>query len=691
MKMRSLVVACALWTVQCNQQKKWPQDSAGPLVEVEHGIIEGSTRSPKRKAGGVQVDGFFGIPYADPPLWKNRFRAPQPYSAPWGNSTRNAKKTGPTCPQLDIIGKVHFGDENCLHLNVYRPSQAEPGSDLAVLFWIYGGGFFMGDSYNFIGKDGDGLYDGFNVVSTQQHIVVTHNYRLNAMGYMALPELELEDPSGSVGNWGTMDQRAALQWVQRNIRSFGGDPGKVTIVGESAGGISVAWHLTSPQSKGLFHGAIIQSGCTQNQWFFQKKAEAVEFYIEWARILGCEGQGRLECLRELPQEKMMVPVSQWVKDWFARFVGFRIPADVPEMASPLFPAAPFAPVIDGTEAGLPDMPIILLEKGEFHKVPLIVGGNLDDGAYLGPLLPLLWGAFPFFGYDLDKLVSWFLPDTADQQRAKLLYGEPNFPPSNTWHKDAYKRFFRDSMFACATRDFSTIFSKFGMPVYTYVMSFDYKERFALKSLQDAHAFELVFTWRNGEGFFGTLRFDRKLYEKMANIMSCTWSSFVVCQKPKCDVPVPGCADALQSMVDWPAFNGNTRSRQYLSVKETPTVEIVPRTAMFGDDEFPGDDRCDFWRNANMDWQGIRHGVEYPDMNGCQQDGMCADDGYGCCSGIGYKASKCSSGTKCGCVEDGVCLASGNDESVCCSGEAHTSALCLSLKQCGTTSTNTTLI
>merc|ERR1712000_362020 len=113
---------------------------------------------------------------------------------------------------------------------------------------------------------------------------------------------------------------------------------------------------------------------------------------------------------------------------------------------------------------------------------------------------------------------------------------------------------------------------------TYVMSFGYKERFALKSLQDAHAFELVFTWRNGEGFFGTLRFDRKLYEKMANIMSCTWSSFVVCQKPKCDVPVPGCADALQSIVDWPAFNGNTRSRQYLSMKETPTVEIVPRTA-----------------------------------------------------------------------------------------------------------------
>merc|ERR1712062_897747 len=102
-------------------------------------------------------------------------------------------------------------------------------------FGFMGEGFFFGDSYNFAGNDNDGLYDGFNNVKLHEYVIVSMNYRLNAFGFMALRELAAEDPDGSMGNYGTMDQRAALQWVQRNIRNFGGDPGKVTIVGESAG------------------------------------------------------------------------------------------------------------------------------------------------------------------------------------------------------------------------------------------------------------------------------------------------------------------------------------------------------------------------------------------------------------------------------------------------------------------------
>ena len=150
--------------------------------------------------------------------------------------------------------------EDCLYLDVYAPAGATPASNLPVMFFIYGGGFVFGDSYEF------GFYDGKHIAKQHNVILVAANYRLSSFGFMALPQLMTE--SGTTGNYGVQDQRFALQWVQQNIRQFGGDPNRVTIFGESAGAMSVCYHVASPASAGLFHAAIVESGTASSPEFF---------------------------------------------------------------------------------------------------------------------------------------------------------------------------------------------------------------------------------------------------------------------------------------------------------------------------------------------------------------------------------------------------------------------------------------
>merc|ERR1719313_3049078 len=222
------------------------------VVNTDKGPVEGIRRFvfPENE----HVDKFLGIPYAEPPVGDLRFRAPQPVNRSWGPSPRHAKTTPAPCPQFHLAGKILLGKEDCLYTEVFTPSKRAANASLPVLVWIYGGAFILGDSEEFT------IYDGQHLALRHDIVVVTFNYRLSGLGFFALPELQQEDPDGSVGNQALQDQQAALQWVQRNIAQFGGDPNRVTIAGESAGGFSVHWHLVSPRSKGLFHAAISQSG-----------------------------------------------------------------------------------------------------------------------------------------------------------------------------------------------------------------------------------------------------------------------------------------------------------------------------------------------------------------------------------------------------------------------------------------------
>jgi para-nitrobenzyl esterase len=189
-----------------------------------------------------RVDQFLGIPYAAPPVGDLRWKAPA--DGPSWSSVRDAVRAGSQCVQSS------GGDEDCLYLNVYRPFGTARGQKLPVLIFVHGGGNQQGSGY---------LYDPSDLVAKTQIIVVTINYRLNVFGFLALPSLDAEAGEPSSGNFGLMDQQAAMRWVQRNIHAFGGDPLNVTIGGESAGGIDICAHLVSPPAAGLFHGAILES------------------------------------------------------------------------------------------------------------------------------------------------------------------------------------------------------------------------------------------------------------------------------------------------------------------------------------------------------------------------------------------------------------------------------------------------
>ncbi|MCR6657714.1 MAG: carboxylesterase family protein [Opitutus sp.] len=207
-------------------------------VATEYGLVQGVAEN--------DLTVFKGIPFAAPPVGELRWRAPQP-AAKW-TGVRAADKFGPDPYQGDGQGGV---SEDCLYLNIWTPAKS-PDEKLPVLVWIYGGGFAFGSTSTPV-HNGEHL-------ARKGVVLVSINYRVGSLGFLAHPELSAESPRKVSGNWGLLDQIAGLKWVKRNIAAFGGDPDRVTIFGESAGGIAVSMLCASPEAKGLFRGAISQSG-----------------------------------------------------------------------------------------------------------------------------------------------------------------------------------------------------------------------------------------------------------------------------------------------------------------------------------------------------------------------------------------------------------------------------------------------
>jgi para-nitrobenzyl esterase len=215
-----------------------------PVVLLTSGPITGEEHDGVRS--------FKGIPFAAPPGGKLRWKPPQP-PTPWTKPLA-CVKFSPACPQKgkDLYGPVGEMNEDCLYLNVWTPAKSA-SAKLPVMFWIHGGGFLFGSG-------GKPCYDGAELAKRGDVAVVSCNYRLGPLGFLAHPALTAESPHHASGNYGIMDQIAALQWVRKNIAALGGDPGNVTIFGQSAGGVSVCALMASPLAKGLFHRAIVHSG-----------------------------------------------------------------------------------------------------------------------------------------------------------------------------------------------------------------------------------------------------------------------------------------------------------------------------------------------------------------------------------------------------------------------------------------------
>ncbi|MFJ6693134.1 carboxylesterase/lipase family protein [Streptomyces sp. NPDC091294] len=250
-----------------------------PVVGTDNGTLRG--------VAAPAADQFLGIPYAEPPVRELRF-APPARPADW-KGVRTADRQSPACIQFEPTGvrEEQAVSEDCLYLDVHRPARAAKKARLPVMVWFHGGANTQGSGV---------LYGGSSMVATTDTIVVSVNYRLGALGFLAHPALSAETPEGS-GNYARMDQRASLQWVQRNIAAFGGDPGNVTVYGQSAGGGAVCNLLAMPSARDLFHRAIVQSSdCMANPTSLSAGEQSG---VRFAQAVGCtDPDTAVTCLRK---------------------------------------------------------------------------------------------------------------------------------------------------------------------------------------------------------------------------------------------------------------------------------------------------------------------------------------------------------------------------------------------------------
>ncbi|HZQ95093.1 MAG TPA: carboxylesterase/lipase family protein [Candidatus Sulfotelmatobacter sp.] len=373
---------------------------AAPRVKTRSGMVEG-------KDDGT-VRSFLGIPYAAPPVGGLRWKAPVP-AAKW-SGVRKATEFGAHCMQGNVFGDMVFRDrgpsEDCLTLNVWAPSKPA-SAKLPVMVWIYGGGFVAGTTSE---QRQDGTH-----LAQQGVVVVSMNYRLGVFGFMVHPELAKESGHNSAGNYGLLDQLAALRWVHDNIAAFGGDAGNVTIFGESAGSFSVSAQMASPLAKGLFHKAIGESGAAFHSGglSFDPLAEREEKDVKVVKER--LGVSTLAELRALPAEKILE-------------------AFVP----PKSPGFDFGPDVDGYF--LPEPVPAIFAAGKQNDVPLLAGWNHDEGSFEvagSPQKPTAESMKANAGKDFGEKAAEFLklyPTETEEQtlRSAQDFAGDRFIAFSTW-------------------------------------------------------------------------------------------------------------------------------------------------------------------------------------------------------------------------------------------------------------------
>jgi para-nitrobenzyl esterase len=377
LRLPAVAALCALWA----------GTATGAPVEVEAGLVQ-----------GVALDGltaYKGVPFAAPPVGDLRWRAPQP-AAKW-TGVRSADRYAPGC--LPSLGEPppSGASEDCLYLNVWTPAKSA-GDRLPVLVWIYGGGFNGGAT-------SVPVHDGAKL-ARRGVVLVSIAYRVGVLGFLAHPELSAESPHRVSGNYGLLDMIAGLQWIKRNVAAFGGDPGRVTIFGESAGGIAVSMLCASPLAKGLFHGAISQSGgsfgpVSRSPSPGENMRPLAAAEASGAEMAKAAGASSLRELRALPAEKVIeTGRRQRGMAW---------------------------PIVDGWV--IPDDQYRLYEAGRFNDTPVLVGYNSDEGLGFtrartpeeyaagvreryGPFADRLLGAYPAAADRIPKTARDLARDSA---------------------------------------------------------------------------------------------------------------------------------------------------------------------------------------------------------------------------------------------------------------------------------------
>ncbi len=481
-----------------------PATAQVQIVSVTGGRVEGVT------AHGITS--FKGIPFAAPPVGNLRWRAPQPVT-PW-KGVKQADHFGPSCMQAPgpLVGVPPTMSENCLYLNVWTPARSA-GERLPVMVWIYGGAFTGGSASM-------PVFDGTHFAQ-QGVVLVSLNYRVGVFGFLADRALDAESPHHVSGNYGLRDMIAALKWVRANIARFGGDPSRVTIFGESAGGIAVSMLAVSPPAKGLFQRAISESGGS----------------VFAPPILG-NARGDGELFRPLASGE--AAGRHFLAKLGARDIAAAraLSADVIQKAAP--PAPPglppeIWPVFDGDV--LPADGYVLYQAHRFNDVPILVGTNADEGRlFIAP------GKTPAqfetqiraaFGNDASAILAAYPHAT------------------NAEAEQAARDFFRDAVFAWNTWEWARLQSEKGKGK-AYLYYFD--RRSPQAPLGPTHAAEIgyVFGYLESSGRLGLRGPPGPADIALSDLMQSYWVNFAKTGDPNgAGLPV------------WPAFDTSSQRVMYL--------------------------------------------------------------------------------------------------------------------------------
>lgn len=497
---------------------------------------------------GKQAQAFLGIPFAESTAGDKRWTAPVP-KQPW-TKTRAALQYGPICPQqissppTQLKATPHYNKlhslkikefikhvkkevgyrEDCLSINVWTPADAAPDADLPVMVFIYGGGFIAGDS-------SDPLYDGTYLAANKGVILVSFNYRLGVLGFLATDELS--------GNYGFMDQQLALNWVRDNIAGFGGDPDKVTLFGESAGAMSVGLHLFSaPDSKDLFRAGIMESN------FLALPYKSLEDQKNVGNIfkqgLNCRD---LACLKKTDVNTLIQAQDTFTLPMSTVFSGAKF-------------YLPFAPAIDGEL--LTRQPTVAVTEGK-HDKPILIGTNKNeavlfvDGRSITPQDYAAWSA-SLFGLEFQKTVA-------------------RYPAQNNNSNSALWALVQtDDFLLCSSRYLAKNSSA---PVYAYL--FNHQPSFKVWGGPDCqtddnvcHGAELPFVFHSADKIGGQFTEQEAV---LSALMVDYWTNFAKILNPNGNTAITP---------QWPEFKHN--KKDYLALN-------TPKPAVQND---PYQDTCEFW-------------------------------------------------------------------------------------------------
>lgn len=507
-----LLLACALASGLVTLLSACSEDEDPPLVMTQSGALTGTR--------GAAADLYLGIPYAAPPVGERRWRAPAAVT-PW-TGERAAVAMGPHCAQPPSDFGVASTSEDCLYLNVYAPRTAGPHP---VMVWIHGGAFYLGQG---------NAYNPEALVA-QGTVVVTLNYRLGALGFLANPALSAEQ-AGHSGNYGLMDQQAALRWVKANIAAFGGDPGNVTLFGESAGGFSVNAHLAAPASRGLFHKAIAMSGAYPFAFGQDDLAASEARGTGLAADAGCPAPQTAACLRALPVQALLTAQA---KAW---------------------PSGPI-PTVDGAVLTAPVRDTFA--SGGQASVPVMQGTTHDEWRLFVAQAELATG--------MPVTAETYLPTVTATLGPLVASAAPLYPVAAYANaSEALGAIGTDAVFACSGRASARLLSAGGSVVYSY----EFNDPAAPQVLPGQLSFKAGAAHTSELPYLFTLPGSAELspaQRRLADTMVRYWARFARSGNPN-----------EAGATTWPAYTAANDA--YLSLAPSPAVTT----------NFATDHQCAVW-------------------------------------------------------------------------------------------------